>query len=87
MICAILLAQSLAGRGFEPPPEVTALGGIRAHLRRERDDFQPSNITWAHLPPMLELKKKVRYDAMAQRALSAMDGWLAKNHWRSWCLL
>ena len=84
LVCSILLAQSLTGRAIEPPPEVTATGGLLAHLRRPRDDFQPSNITWAHLPPMLELKKKVRYDAMAERALLAQGVWLAKNHWRAW---
>jgi methylenetetrahydrofolate--tRNA-(uracil-5-)-methyltransferase len=80
LVCAILLAQSLGDREFDPPPMTTALGGICAHLRRSRGEFQPSNITWAHLPSMLELKKKERYDAMAVRALRDLEPWLERNH-------
>jgi methylenetetrahydrofolate--tRNA-(uracil-5-)-methyltransferase len=79
LVCAVLLAQSLHGRELDPPPAVTALGGIRTHLMRDRGEFQPSNITWAHLPAMLELKKKVRYDAMAERALAAIGPWIESN--------
>jgi methylenetetrahydrofolate--tRNA-(uracil-5-)-methyltransferase len=36
--------------------------------------YQPSNITWAHLPPLegdgRRLKKRDRYEALAARALA-----------------
>jgi methylenetetrahydrofolate--tRNA-(uracil-5-)-methyltransferase len=79
-ICALLLAQRLAGRPLDPPPETTALGGMRAHLMRPSPNFQPSNVTWAHLPPLenRRLKKRERYEAMAERALRDLGGWITR---------
>jgi methylenetetrahydrofolate--tRNA-(uracil-5-)-methyltransferase len=78
-ICAILLAQGLLGRPFAPPPPTTALGAIRTHLARVVDRYQPSNITWAHFPPHANprLKKRERYEGMAERALADLDAWMA----------
>jgi methylenetetrahydrofolate--tRNA-(uracil-5-)-methyltransferase len=82
-VCAIMLAQQLRGEAFTPPPDTTALGGIRTHLRRSESEtghrFQPSNITWACIPPPGDrrLKKRDRYQRMADRALADLDGWLA----------
>jgi methylenetetrahydrofolate--tRNA-(uracil-5-)-methyltransferase len=79
LVCAILLAQSLAGHALTPPPESTALGGIRTHLMRPNERFQPSNITWACMPPHenRRLKKRDRYQALSERALRDLDAWLA----------
>jgi methylenetetrahydrofolate--tRNA-(uracil-5-)-methyltransferase len=78
-ICAVLLAQSLHGLPFTPPPATTALGGIRTHLMRRSPGYQPSNITWACLPPHenRRMKKRDRYAVLAERALADIDGWLA----------
>ncbi len=78
LVCALMLAQALRGEPIVPPPETTALGGIRTHLMRPQDRFQPSNITWACMPPHenRRLKKRDRYQAMAERALVDLDGWL-----------
>jgi len=57
-VCVVMLAQSLAGAGLAPPPETTALGGIRTHVMRAQPNFQPSNITWACMPPHPERMKK-----------------------------
>lgn len=78
LLCAVMLAQSLLGHEVAPPPETTALGGIRTHLRREAERFQPSNITWACLPPPPDrrLRKQERYQRMADRALADLDAWL-----------
>jgi len=77
-LCAIMLAQALRGEAITPPPPTTALGGIRTHLSRETDRFQPSNITWACIPPPedTKLRKRERYQAMADRALADLDAWL-----------
>ncbi|MFO0742003.1 MAG: methylenetetrahydrofolate--tRNA-(uracil(54)-C(5))-methyltransferase (FADH(2)-oxidizing) TrmFO [Labilithrix sp.] len=79
LVCAIMLAQTMKGQALTPPPETTALGGIRTHLMRENERFQPSNITWACIPPPPDgkLKKRDRYQAMADRALADLAGWLS----------
>lgn len=78
-LCALMLAQRLHGEARLPPPETTALGGLLAHLRRPNPHFQPSNITWAHLPPLenRRLKKRDRYEAMAERALTDLSAWVS----------
>jgi methylenetetrahydrofolate--tRNA-(uracil-5-)-methyltransferase len=47
-------------------------------LSRETADYQPSNITFAHLPPHenRRLKKRDRCEAIAQRALADLDVWI-----------
>jgi methylenetetrahydrofolate--tRNA-(uracil-5-)-methyltransferase len=79
LLCAIMLAQSLRGEPVAPPPRTTALGGILTHLERPQERFQPSNITWACIPPPpnVRLKKKDRYQAMADRALADLGVWLS----------
>lgn len=84
-VCALLLAQRLAGRPLTPPPATTALGAIRTHLSRPGPDgrYQPSNVTWALFPPLggdgRRLKKRARYDAMAARALVDHAAWWAST--------
>ncbi|MBI2388967.1 MAG: methylenetetrahydrofolate--tRNA-(uracil(54)-C(5))-methyltransferase (FADH(2)-oxidizing) TrmFO [Deltaproteobacteria bacterium] len=85
-LCALMLAQRLAGGPIVPPPETTALGGLLTHLGRDPGDkhgFQPSNITWAHVPPMPWTGKKPpkheRYERMAERALIDLERWLAAS--------
>lgn len=86
-LCALMLSQRLAGGPIVAPPKTTAFGGLMTHLARDPDDkngFQPSNITWAQIPPMAldegEKRKKLpkveRYERMAQRALSELEGWM-----------
>ena len=79
LLCAIMLAQSMLGHAPEAPPPTTALGGILTHLSRTQERFQPSNITWACIPPPADprLRKRDRYQAMADRALADLDRWLA----------
>ena len=78
LVCAILLAQALGGHAITPPPATTALGGIRTHLMRPNERFQPSNITWACMPPAenRRLKKRDRYQFMSERALVDLETWL-----------
>jgi methylenetetrahydrofolate--tRNA-(uracil-5-)-methyltransferase len=78
-LCASFLARRMRELPFLPPPPTTAFGGIRTHLSRAVPRYQPSNITWAHLPPLDDrrLKKRDRYEAMAERALRDLASWLA----------
>jgi methylenetetrahydrofolate--tRNA-(uracil-5-)-methyltransferase len=81
-LCAVMLAKKLRGEDLAPPPETTALGGILTQLTRAVPKYQPSNITWAHLPPLAgvgkKLKKRARYEVMAERALADFAGWLPR---------
>jgi methylenetetrahydrofolate--tRNA-(uracil-5-)-methyltransferase len=82
LICALMLAQQLAGQDVVRPPATTAFGGLLTHLGRshERLGYQPSNITWAHIPPLEGVSRKVRkrerYGMLAERALRDLDPWL-----------
>jgi len=80
-LCAVMLAQRLRGEAVTLPPATTALGGILTHLSRKQPRYQPSNITWAQVPPLegasRKLKKRARYEAMAERALADLEGWIA----------
>ncbi|MFO0673904.1 MAG: hypothetical protein U0235_30505 [Polyangiaceae bacterium] len=75
-----MLAQRLRGEAVTPPPESTALGGLMTHLARVQPRYQPSNITWACMPPHpnRKLKKHDRYAALAERALVDLGEWLAQ---------
>jgi methylenetetrahydrofolate--tRNA-(uracil-5-)-methyltransferase len=77
-VCAVLLAQALLGLPQAAPPAETALGGVLTHLMRSTGTYQPSNVTWAWFPPLenRRVRKHERYDALASRALGALQGWL-----------
>jgi methylenetetrahydrofolate--tRNA-(uracil-5-)-methyltransferase len=77
-LCAIMLAQRLSGDAIRPPPRTTALGGMLSHLQRGQGGYQPSNITWAHLPPIDAARraKRARYALMADRALLDLQPWI-----------
>jgi methylenetetrahydrofolate--tRNA-(uracil-5-)-methyltransferase len=80
-VCGVTLAQSLRGEVVTPPPPTTALGGVLTHLRGQLGAYQPSNVTWAWLPPLGDrrLKKRERYAAMAERALDELARWLDRS--------
>jgi methylenetetrahydrofolate--tRNA-(uracil-5-)-methyltransferase len=71
-----LVASHMIARlkGEEPrlPPSNTAHYGLIRQTQRHADDYQPSNITFAHLPPWegKRLKKRAKYEAMAERSLT-----------------
>jgi methylenetetrahydrofolate--tRNA-(uracil-5-)-methyltransferase len=82
-VCAVMLARSLRGEPLAPPPATTALGGVRTHLARSSGPgtYQPSNVTWAWLPPLTDrrLKKRERYEAMGERALRDLGEWMGRT--------
>ncbi|MEZ4395139.1 MAG: methylenetetrahydrofolate--tRNA-(uracil(54)-C(5))-methyltransferase (FADH(2)-oxidizing) TrmFO [Polyangiales bacterium] len=82
MLCAIHLARSLRGDAAIPPPPTSALAGLMTHLRGNGLPFQPSNITWAHVPPLpndgrKKIPKRERYERLAERALADITPWIA----------
>lgn len=80
-LAAWFIAERLAGREPLLPPPTTAHGGLLAHLARDAESYQPSNITFSHLSPWegARLKKRARYEAMAQRALDDLRDWCART--------
>lgn len=76
-LAALFVADRLAGREPVPPPTTTAHGGLLVHTRRNPGDYQPSNITFSHLDPWIgsRLKKRAKYEAMAERALRDLEAW------------
>jgi methylenetetrahydrofolate--tRNA-(uracil-5-)-methyltransferase len=81
-LAARFVAARLAGREPSLPPETTAHGGLLTHLSRPNPDYQPSNITFAHLPPLAgvtrKLEKRARYEVLAERALADLDAFIAR---------
>lgn len=78
LLCGLMLAAEIAGMEWKKPPETTALGGLLGHLSRVRDDYQPSNLTWACMPPHpnRKLGKKERYEILSEQALQDLQAWL-----------
>jgi methylenetetrahydrofolate--tRNA-(uracil-5-)-methyltransferase len=61
-------------------PRESAFGAVVAHLQNpQTPDFQPANVTWAPFPALdREVRdKKLRRQLMAQRALAAIDRFVA----------
>jgi methylenetetrahydrofolate--tRNA-(uracil-5-)-methyltransferase len=81
-LAARFVAARLAGSEPSLPPETTAHGGLLTHLSRPNPDYQPSNITFAHLPPLAgvtrKLEKRARYEVLAERALADLDAFIAR---------
>ena len=87
--CGFLAGLFAAGRRLgvtvPPPPPITALGALLAHLATAAPKgFQPMNVTYGLFPP-LEGRHRKRADrrlAMAERALEALGPW-----WASVCAI
>jgi methylenetetrahydrofolate--tRNA-(uracil-5-)-methyltransferase len=81
MLVAFGLAAALRGGRFEDalPPSTTALGAMYRHLRTPSERFQPSNVVFSMFPPIdVRLKKRARYEALANRALADLPPYLAR---------
>jgi len=50
-----------------PAPE-TALGALLNAITEEKENFQPTNINWGLFPPIANVKKQERKEAMVKRA-------------------
>lgn len=77
-LVAHFISERLRGREPRPLPEMTAHAGLIRQTSRHADDYQPSNITFAHLPPWegKRLAKRAKYEAVAERSLEALGKWL-----------
>ena len=82
-LCGLFLADKLSGRAISKPPPTTALGGLLHHLSKKVAGYQPSNITWAHVAPLdddrRKVKKRDRYERMGARGIADFTAWWASR--------
>lgn len=80
-LAAWFIASRLEGREPVTPPMTTAHGGLLTQLSRANRDYQPSNITFSHLPPWdgPRLSKRNKYEAMSRRALHDLRAWMLQH--------
>lgn len=79
LMCGWMLAETLNNRHLPRPGTTTTIGALMAHLTNTKTPFQPSNITWAHVPPIPQrMKKELKKQALADRAMSDLRDWLAR---------
>ncbi|MFO1079534.1 MAG: methylenetetrahydrofolate--tRNA-(uracil(54)-C(5))-methyltransferase (FADH(2)-oxidizing) TrmFO [Reyranellaceae bacterium] len=72
-------AAERLGRTMPPPPPTTAMGALLGHITGGADaaTFQPMNVNFGLFPPLDgTLRGKERKQALAQRALADLEGWL-----------
>jgi methylenetetrahydrofolate--tRNA-(uracil-5-)-methyltransferase len=72
-------AAELGGRQMPAPPPDTALGALLGHITGGADiaTYQPMNVNFGLFPPMDDVRKKQRKEAMTARARTALAGWMA----------
>lgn len=79
LLVARFLHQKLQDRPFAPPPRESALGSLLEGITdpTRADHFQPTNINFALLPPLVEKErdKEVRKKKQISLARAALDSW------------
>lgn len=75
-------AAQARGMHAAPPPPVTALGALLAHITTGADakSFQPMNVNYGLFPPLAGTERgRDKKKAVAQRALAALGEWLGQR--------
>lgn len=75
LLSAIHIADEILGRPAHVFDEQTVLGALERHISTPTKDFQPMNANFGILAPLdVRIKdKKLRYRALAERALAKID--------------
>ena len=92
LVAGRLAAAEALGRELAPPPPQTAFGALVAHITGGADaqTFQPMNVNFGLFPDLdpgvnprtgkpMKLKGGERKQAMAHRALAALENWLESS--------
>jgi methylenetetrahydrofolate--tRNA-(uracil-5-)-methyltransferase len=81
LLAAINASRFLASVPLVTPPPETAIGSLVAYISDPaRRDFQPMNANFGLMPDLDDpVRGKDKKLAMAQRALSTLDRWIAEN--------
>jgi len=79
LVVALLMDDVYNDREANLPPNTTALGSLLRYLCTSSRNFQPTNVTFALFPPVESSggrrNRAQRSEAMAARALEALEGW------------
>ncbi len=92
LVAGRLAAAEALGRELAPPPPQTAFGALVCHITGGADEktFQPMNVNFGLFPDLeagtnprtgkpMKLKGGDRKQAMAHRALAALENWLENS--------
>ena len=85
--CGLLAARNiyarLEGKELPAPPIDTMCGALIQYLTTENKHFQPMGANMGILPPLPEDQrprdKRLRYMAVAERAVASFQQWLEEN--------
>ena len=74
LLCAVHMLNKLSGRESVAPPLTTVSGALSAYICTPNENFQPMNANFGILPPLENhiRDKKLRYHALAERAIADM---------------
>ena len=78
LVAGRFAAAEALGRSMTPPPVETAHGALINHITTDADavSFQPMNVNFGLFPPLAgKVKKAERKEALARRALEALNRW------------
>lgn len=82
LLAGINAARLLLGKPLAAPPAESCLGGLIKYITGTRpEDFQPMNINFGLLPPLVPpvRGKLARREKLAERALAALEKWRAEH--------
>lgn len=84
LLVAQFINQKVKDQPFTPPPRDSAFGSLLEAITDpfRADNFQPTNINFALIPPWPEniRDKKEKKQKQIERARAAMDGWKTSTH-------
>ena len=80
LVAGIGMSQILLGKEEPDFGELTILGALSNHVKTPTHDFQPMNSNFGILPPLdhKQRNKKLRYEEVSARSLSALNEIIAK---------
>ncbi|MBZ5555832.1 MAG: methylenetetrahydrofolate--tRNA-(uracil(54)-C(5))-methyltransferase (FADH(2)-oxidizing) TrmFO [Acidobacteriia bacterium] len=79
LIAGVNAAALARGEAIAPPPRTTAIGALAYYVAHaDPAHYEPSNITFGIIPPLpgAPRGKKLRNQALSERALADLDGWM-----------
>jgi methylenetetrahydrofolate--tRNA-(uracil-5-)-methyltransferase len=78
LMAARFAVAELTGNVLPSPPPTTALGALLGHVTGGADaaSYQPMNVNFGLFPPMGDVRKKQRKEAMTSRARDDLRQWM-----------